>query len=1218
MESFSSCSKLIELTDAHKTEDDTLIIIVNEDGTISVDPSTLQKLLASQPNQNSRLSVVSVDSATYDDPPKVETSADAVENSGSVSQIPTTSSSVTAPSDYPLVDPFVDMDQEELQKLELALKSEKGRQILGENVAAMLDMLNKEGETHIAEGTHILSQNIHNDHCYSASTTKSMPTTPTKATTQTAGPKTIAVKTQNLKVVQETPGQDKKLPVLKQTTLGTQFRLVQSLGGVSQLILHKDGKPTILQRAAAPPAATVTSTSKPITPSNKTSNTTITSSSSNVEEEMVKAMESISTAPTGTTPGGGSERKTVLRSHPPSPAAVVRATATPAPTPPPQLPPSKYPRRENRRPPAHLVNEAFETPLAPPPTASTGQTISTPPPPTPASSRRPTPTATPTSDVNVPQSNLSPAEQKISALDLLESIHAAVDMDIGGTQSSDEDEEEEDDDIEEFTIDTSVVGVGSQDKLFDSPVKQPPPSPSVTSLTKPPPFNLSPAPPTEANPSPDTTKPSVELETVAMLPEMPHHPATEFFNVDNIEPTIGIGMELSTDHLTHTITPTTLTLPHTTTQTLPHTTSLTLPHTTTQPGLGVNSSLPSMMMVLPSSSSHHQQQMMMMESPISSTVMTTGLLPSEQDVSESVGSHLTRSTGVSSLSTPITILHSTTPSSGPSSTPPAQHSTIASSISHASSIIAHPPARSPAASVVAPDSTTHPEIVATGVESTTPVTAVLPPTVKHVRKQVIPTTSASGVPATLSKAVSSDPSLVKAAAAVAGKKATTATGGRRDSVNRKSPDAAAAVDKKRRSSESSRGRKSTDSSVPAAVVDDDDDMPEEDDASWNSEDDPDRLWCICQKPHNNRFMICCDSCDSWFHGKCVGITKAMGNQMEERGIEWRCPTCKEKLKTGGEVTASSSAAPALVKATPPQLSANRKAGGLVGSPNRKSATARKPRPEPAHDPLKKIHTASVQCVVCNKLDALQGSMYCSDACIQTHVTESLARIGTYKQDTHLIVFERKTGNILSGINAPTASSVRPWIQANPSYQVMAPSKLPTSQFYNKPGSGPAKPQGKPVKPSPAQKLNQQLMKANQEGLKELMKPVILTKQVKPGDGSSTTPGSKIKVVKLVRTPISGDKLKQELITKHLVPASSTAQSQQGSTTVSSSSSNVKIIQLPTSATGGTKIVQLVKVPVHKPGTPNARLAHPGTPNARLALELKTIIALELETIALRT
>lgn len=47
-------------------------------------------------------------------------------------------------------------------------------------------------------------------------------------------------------------------------------------------------------------------------------------------------------------------------------------------------------------------------------------------------------------------------------------------------------------------------------------------------------------------------------------------------------------------------------------------------------------------------------------------------------------------------------------------------------------------------------------------------------------------------------------------------------------------------------------------------------------ASWNSEDDPDRLWCICRKPHNNRFMICCDVCEEWFHGKCVGITKTIG------------------------------------------------------------------------------------------------------------------------------------------------------------------------------------------------------------------------------------------------------------------------------------------------------------------------------------------------------
>lgn len=82
----------------------------------------------------------------------------------------------------------------------------------------------------------------------------------------------------------------------------------------------------------------------------------------------------------------------------------------------------------------------------------------------------------------------------------------------------------------------------------------------------------------------------------------------------------------------------------------------------------------------------------------------------------------------------------------------------------------------------------------------------------------------------------------------------------------------------------------TQPSQPTADTDDAMDSDE----SWNSEDDPDRLWCICQQPHNNRFMICCDSCEEWFHGKCVNITKAMGQQMEEKGVEWTCPKCIKK------------------------------------------------------------------------------------------------------------------------------------------------------------------------------------------------------------------------------------------------------------------------------------------------------------------------------------
>ncbi len=56
------------------------------------------------------------------------------------------------------------------------------------------------------------------------------------------------------------------------------------------------------------------------------------------------------------------------------------------------------------------------------------------------------------------------------------------------------------------------------------------------------------------------------------------------------------------------------------------------------------------------------------------------------------------------------------------------------------------------------------------------------------------------------------------------------------------------------------------------------------------------------QPHNNRFMICCDTCLEWFHGKCVGVTKGMGKEMEEAGNEWRCPKCKkgdeERMKEG--------------------------------------------------------------------------------------------------------------------------------------------------------------------------------------------------------------------------------------------------------------------------------------------------------------------------------
>ncbi|KAJ0182434.1 hypothetical protein K1T71_001803 [Dendrolimus kikuchii] len=202
--------------------------------------------------------------------------------------------------------------------------------------------------------------------------------------------------------------------------------------------------------------------------------------------------------------------------------------------------------------------------------------------------------------------------------------------------------------------------------------------------------------------------------------------------------------------------------------------------------------------------------------------------------------------------------------------------------------------------------------------------------------------------------------------------------------------------------------------------------------SWNSEDDPNRLWCICKQPHNNRFMICCDSCEDWFHGKCVNITKAMGQQMEEQGIEWRCPNCIKKTKT--QLKNSS---------TPKQTLIQKKIDHDVST--NESPTL----------PSPKESSSKTNCIVCKK-SARASSIYCSDACILKHAQDSLGTQGgtkvegetgkiqdKQKSDARVIVYERKSGRLLAGPNAPTAENLRSWLQKNPTFEVVRPGTLST-------------------------------------------------------------------------------------------------------------------------------------------------------------------------------
>jgi len=49
------------------------------------------------------------------------------------------------------------------------------------------------------------------------------------------------------------------------------------------------------------------------------------------------------------------------------------------------------------------------------------------------------------------------------------------------------------------------------------------------------------------------------------------------------------------------------------------------------------------------------------------------------------------------------------------------------------------------------------------------------------------------------------------------------------------------------------------------------------------------VYCICQKVYDpSQFYICCDQCQDWFHGRCVGVTSA---EAESIG-EYICPQCE--------------------------------------------------------------------------------------------------------------------------------------------------------------------------------------------------------------------------------------------------------------------------------------------------------------------------------------
>ncbi|XP_039292245.1 nucleosome-remodeling factor subunit NURF301 isoform X2 [Nilaparvata lugens] len=49
------------------------------------------------------------------------------------------------------------------------------------------------------------------------------------------------------------------------------------------------------------------------------------------------------------------------------------------------------------------------------------------------------------------------------------------------------------------------------------------------------------------------------------------------------------------------------------------------------------------------------------------------------------------------------------------------------------------------------------------------------------------------------------------------------------------------------------------------------------------------LYCLCRQPYDeSQFYICCDKCQDWFHGRCVGILQSEADNIDE----YVCPNCQ--------------------------------------------------------------------------------------------------------------------------------------------------------------------------------------------------------------------------------------------------------------------------------------------------------------------------------------
>lgn len=94
-----------------------------------------------------------------------------------------------------------------------------------------------------------------------------------------------------------------------------------------------------------------------------------------------------------------------------------------------------------------------------------------------------------------------------------------------------------------------------------------------------------------------------------------------------------------------------------------------------------------------------------------------------------------------------------------------------------------------------------------------------------------------------------------------------------------------------------------------------------------------QLYCFCKRPYSEtEFMICCDGCENWFHGRCVGVTESMASSIDT----YYCPKCQARR---GEEDDAEPELPAAPKSEPRERATHHA--------DNKSSTLRSPISAPA-------------------------------------------------------------------------------------------------------------------------------------------------------------------------------------------------------------------------------------------------------------------------------